>query len=95
MDKYINEINTMCNDLGEEDLLFIRRIYTVVLRYLEKKGKKNGFLERSEKTDHGRYFKNQIIEMLNHADERKQKRIYFFIRSYLGCENSSSIRNEG
>lgn len=90
MDEYIKEINLMCNDLGEADLLFIRRIYTVLFRYLERKREGNGSIERIEKAEKGRYFKSQIIEMLNRADERKIRSIYFFVRSIIGYGNSST-----
>nr|DAJ53337.1 MAG TPA: hypothetical protein [Caudoviricetes sp.] len=39
MDEYIKEINLMCSKLNKDDIQFIRRIYTLLLRYLEKRGR--------------------------------------------------------
>lgn len=46
--------------------------------------------ERARRKNATGSLKSQIIEMLNHAYERKQKCIYFFVRSYLGYSNEPS-----
>lgn len=40
--------------------------------------------ERARRKAAGGGFKSQIIEMLNHADERKIRSIYFFVRGIMG-----------
>lgn len=39
MEKYLREINEMILRLNEKDIKIIKSLYTILLRYLEKRGR--------------------------------------------------------
>lgn len=39
-EEYMKEIRDMFDKLNEDDVLFIRRVYTILLHYVEKRGRK-------------------------------------------------------
>lgn len=46
-------------------------------------------LLKSRERKSGDKMKEQIIEMLNKADDKKIRLIYIFVQGLLGCENVS------
>lgn len=40
MKQYMEEITRLLSHMNEEDLPMIRKIYTILLRYLEKRGRR-------------------------------------------------------
>ncbi|MDO4298042.1 MAG: hypothetical protein Q4C59_06155 [Lachnospiraceae bacterium] len=42
IDVYRREIEKMAAEFGEKDLKFARQVYTILLRYMEKRGEGDG-----------------------------------------------------